>query len=296
MHLKTANDIINDIRVSMRDTLAKRWTEDELWQALNRSIQEWSGRVSYPATYSFGYVSNETELDIPYYIQGDIRPQIRDYANYDESGLQLDVGGNEVWKDVPTFEVLEDEDGTRKLVLPGSGRRTEIRCIYWVSNGPLPQVTATVPSGGWLATDTTLTVDVDRSMWSVPMAGYIKVGAEYIFYEGVTQSSGSVTLANCSRGTFGTVAAAPTSGTGVYWCVAAPKLELFGQLDNQMMAKMHAMFITDASPKEIEHHTFMMRWYSQMVDSFWRKHVPTKPHLSHNTMRSQVRKRVYNAL
>lgn len=292
MLIKSASEIISSARVAMRDTLSERWTDAELWAALNESVAEWHGRVSYPATYSFGYVDSETELTIPYYIKGDLQPQHRDYANYDSEGTQLDITGEEVWKRVAMYEVLDDEDGTRTLVIPGSTRERELRCIFWSANGPFPSAACDVPAGGWTSDATTLVVDM-ATVSAVPDVGYVKVGDELIYYAGVTYAATSVTLSNCKRGVHGTTAAVHAADAVVSWCVVFPSPRLEGLLATQMRMYMHAYFLTNASPKETEQHTWLMRWWRQEVTNFWRTWIPQKPVSSHLTMRSRVRERVH---
>lgn len=288
MYLKPISEIVDDLRIIMRDTSNERWSLSEIYMAIDRSIQEWAGRVMFPATYTFGYIDTEVELDIPYYIQGDLQPQHRDYTNYNSDGTVDSVTGKEVWKDIPMFEVLKDEDGTRTLVLPGSARGTSIRCVYWCENGPVPQITADVPSGDWAADDTSLNVDFIM-VKTLPTVGYIKVDDEYISYEGVTYGSSSVTLTNCGRGTFGTTAATHTADTAVDWCIAVTDQSLFSQLEDQAVAKLHAYYLTNASPKEIETHTWLMRWYEQRVSDYWKRYVSPKSTRSYLTMRGRIR-------
>jgi hypothetical protein len=294
MILRTANNFIDSLRANARDTSAERWTDAELWTMLNDAIYDWDGRVSFPAVHSIGYIDTDTEITLPYYIKGDVEPQHRDYANYDTSGFQYDISGEEVWKLIPMYELLENQDGVRTLVVPASTRYTGLQLVYWATNGPFPYVDADVPSGGWTSSATSLTVDVSADE-PVPDVGYIKCGTEYMFYAGVTYGSGTVTLSNVERGVYNSTAATHSADAVVYWCIAAPNSSLFTQLRDACMSRLHAAFITDASPKETELHTYMMRWYTQQAQDYWRRYKPTKRHHSHLTMRGRVRRRLHDA-
>lgn len=290
MILRTISSIVSSLRITIRDASAERWNDAELWTILNDAVYEWHGRVSFPAVYAAGYIDVETEITLPYYIQGDVEPQHRDYANYDTAGVQTDISGEEVWKGIPMYELLENQDGVRTLVVPASTRYTEIQLVYWATNGPFPYADADVPSGGWTSSATSLTIDMSADE-PIPDVGYIKCGTEYMFYAGVTYGSGSVTLSNVERGVYNSTAATHSADAAVYWCIAVHDMNLLTQLKQSCLAKLHGLFLTDASPKETETHTWLMRWYTQQAQDYWRRYTPLKKHQSYLTMRGRVRRR-----
>lgn len=72
-----------------------------------------------------------------------------------------------------------------------------------------------LPASSWAATDVTLHYD-SATATQVPTSGYIMVGNEIIYYEAGGASAES-DLTGCSRGCFGTTAAAHSDGVAVYF-------------------------------------------------------------------------------
>lgn len=293
MILRTVSSVIDTLRTTLRDSSAARWTDAELYVVLNDCLYDWYGRVSFPAVYSVGYIDTDTEVTLPYYIRGDIEPQHRDYANYDNAGVQTDISGEEVWKAILMYEIIENQDGARTLVIPASTRYTDIQLIYWVPNGAFPYADADVPSGGWTSSATTLTVDMSADE-PVPDVGYIKCDNEYMFYAGVTYGTGTVTLSNVERGVHNSTAATHDADAVVSWCICVHDAGLFTQLRDNAMGRLHGLFVTDGSPKETETHTWLMRWYMQQATEYWRRYTPAKKHQSYLTMRGRVRRREHD--
>ena len=87
-------------------------------------------------------------------------------------------------------------------------------------------------------------------------------------YGGYSVGATTTTLTNLVRGINETVAASHTSTTNIYFGIAAHRQDLYDQLINQVTAKLHALFLTNASPQETEHHVFQVRYYQQLADEF----------------------------
>lgn len=106
--------------------------------------------------------------------------------------------------------------------------------------------------------------------------GWVKVGAEWIGYRGVTVGASTTTLANLVRGLSDTTAATHDEAAAVAWGVGAPNWALFQQLLDQASAYAHEYNLTDGSPKERDLHERMLSYYQGRADMFWRKHTPSR--------------------
>src|SRR5690606_22466861 len=93
-----------------------------------------------------------------------------------------------------------------------------------------------------LAADAT-SVTVDAAV-DVEDVGYLKIGAEWMHYAGITRAASTTTLNNLTRGINGTTAASHASETTVYWGIAMPVRTLWNQLYYGTRWRLHAMNIT----------------------------------------------------
>ena len=290
VYLRDSNELTSTIRRTMRDVSNARWSESELYDAINESLSEWAGRVSFPCTYSLGTLTDTTYYALPYYIKGDVTPQFLDQATYNASTETVTLTGDEVWKRLPLYDIDYNDSGTLSVEVPGNSYYTSARVVYWVLNGPLPRPDNTV-STDWASDDTSLVVAMSDSPQSVPEVGYVHVNREWIFYAGTSYGSGTVTLQNTVRAQDNTTAAAHTTGDYVYWGIAIHDLRLLSLLQTQVRYKLHSMFLTDASPHEDEKHTWLRRDGIQQVNDFWRTYVPMKIPRRHLTTESYIRTR-----
>ncbi|MBK8467761.1 MAG: hypothetical protein IPL32_18270 [Chloracidobacterium sp.] len=275
--LQTQAEILARIKAIMRDSSNNRWTNVEIYEALNQSLSKWVGRVSVPSVYTIpdGWQSNVYAYALPHYIRGHIDVQQKAYTGVQVGDITVDPeNGAFTWVDVPAWEVEPDGSGGEVLRLGALPYSVDGRVIFWAANGPVP---TTVPTTSAAITDVAAT---SLTLTGVPMigaSGFIKIDQEWMSYAGYTQSATITTLQNLVRGLNGTTAATHLITTACYWGVAAFRADLFSQLNDQIRAFLFALFLTDASPLEKEHHTFQMRFWQQSADEYWRRFVPNRP-------------------
>jgi hypothetical protein len=274
-HLRTQLDIYERVREMVRDTGVSRWSEQEVNNSINKAITAWSSRVRVPFLYSLttGFTLGDYDYALPWYVQPPIDVQV--YKQYFVDGLpvQTSDGSMSTWVDLPAYGLEPDGSGGHTLRLGVVPYTTDARVIWWAQNGNIPTVAQTINADIATTAATTLTIgDTPR----IGRAGYVKIDDEWMAYSDYTQASSVTTLQNLLRGINGTTAATHSSGAAIYWGVAAPREDLYDQLENRVMAEMHSLPLQDASPKEIEHHTFQLRFYRQLADEFWRTYVPER--------------------
>jgi len=146
------------------------------------------------------------------------------------------------------------------------------RIIWYAQNGRLPTTTPTL-NASITSSSTSLVL---ASVVDVAPAGYIKIDNEWLAYADTTIGSTTTTLLNLQRGLYETTAASHTGATAVYWGVMAQRQDLYDQLQDQATAKLHALFLTNASPQETEQHVFQTRYYQQLADEYWARFTPAR--------------------
>lgn len=274
--LRTQLELYTNIRQRMRDTANRRWTQQEAYNAINDGLAQWHNRVFVPFLYSLtdGFATGDYEYALPWYITEPI--DVEAYRTIFLNGLpvELAAGTQSTWQNVPAYRLEPDGAGGQLLRLEIAPYDTDARVIWWSNNGPVPATIATLNANITTTTATTCTI---ASAPVIGNAGYIRIDDEWIAYSGYTQASSVTTLQNLLRGVNGTAAATHTSSTSVYWGIAAHRQDLFNQLYESAMAAMHNLFLQDAAPKEIEHHTFQVRYHQQVADEYWRRYIPNRP-------------------
>lgn len=292
VYLRDQNEILGTLRRIMRDTtVTPRWTDGEYVDAINSSLSEWHGRVSYPCYYDLGTIGSNPYYTLPYYVRDAVTPQFLEYAYAGDNSV-VDESGDEIWKNIPVFDIDYSTDGNVSVELSGCFN-TSGRVVYWTSNGPVPRGANTVYAGDWASDATSLRVAMATTGQSIPDVGHIHVNSEWIFYAGVTPQTDGYTLLNCKRARNGTTAAAHTADDTVYWGVAADDQRLWGQLENQVRYKLHTMFLTDGAPHEVELHTWLRRDGKEEVANFWKTYAPRRPLRRHLTSESRFAMRLY---
>lgn len=273
--LETQADVLTQVRQRVRDTANRRWSQTEVYNAVNDSLRKWSTKVFTPFIYTLpdGFDIATYTYALPWYITPPIDVETRRLIYLD--GLQIQFADTEyTYQDVPAYRIESDGSGGQTLRLEIQPYDADARVIWWGTNGPVP---LTVPTLNANITTTTATTCTIGATPIIGPSGYIKIDDEWMQYSGYTQASSTTTLQNLIRGVNGTTAATHTSGTSVYWGIAAHRVDLFTQLYEDTLAAMHNLFLQDASPKEIEHHTFQVRYHQQVADEFWRKYTPNRP-------------------
>lgn len=271
--IRSQSDIYNSILPRQRDTSNARWSKTEIYNAINDSLDEWRNRVSYPVTYNLASFGNAYEYDIPYWMGENV--ELQQYVYTDE--LEQDVLDDGLWQDVPAQHIEVSVDGTRTIVAPYLSTATNGRLVTWLTNGPLPNADIELTSNITASSDE-IVLETASTGYAYPEAGHVKVGTEWMFYAGVDSSSypSSITLENVRRGQVGTTAATHSDGDAIEWGVFMTDGRLAEQLRNQVASKMHELFLTDASPHELDTHKWIMRWNQDKVRMFWRTWTPQR--------------------
>ena len=271
--IRKQSDIYSGILARNRDSSNERWSKAEVYNAINDALDEWRGRVSVPVTYTLSSYGDDHYYDLPAWMTGTV--EVQQYIYSDE--YENDTSGDGQWVIVPSSYTQHNASGTRQLVVPYPTEYDSGRILTWIQNGPLPNATITL-SSDITASDTSMTVGTSDTGYDLEDAGYVIVDNEWIFYAGLDRSSypTSLVLSGLVRGQEGTTAASHDASDTVEWGVAVEDARLYEVLRAQVYAKMHELFLTDASPKEIDTHQWMMRWNDQKVRNFWRSYMPAK--------------------
>lgn len=261
IHALTQTELLNRTERRQRDTTNKRWTDAEIYEAINDSIEAWGQRVLSPYVYTLtdGLESDSREYTLPQYVHSPMDLQIR-------------VPGEEMWTAITSFHVLPDSGTGQLLNLGYSPPNAEARIVWWGRNSIVPTTVPTL-SSTIDADDTSLTVN---AAIDIADAGFIKIEQEWIQYAGKVVGASTTTLSNLVRGVFGTTAAGHNSATAVNWGTTVHRQDLFQQLRYQVSANLHALFLTDASSSEKETHQWAMRYWQQKADEYWRTYTPAR--------------------
>lgn len=267
--------ILGDAEARLRDTGNARWTDAEIYRALNDALLTWHGRVSVPNVYTIsgGWVSGDPDYALPSYINSKtIIPQMRRTIPYALWG-QVSVDDSLTWVDVPGWTIEPDGSGGTVLRFDITPYSTEGRVLWFGVNGPVPTTVPTT-SGSTAADATSMVLG---SAVDCLDHGYVKANGEWIQYSGVTRAAATTTLLNLVRGVPGGIAAGViNTATSVYWGVAMPRLELYRVLLDQTFVFLHELYLTDAAPRETQVHQQMVGFYQGRIDKFWRSWVPMR--------------------
>jgi hypothetical protein len=276
LFLRDQATILADAEARLRDTTNARWTDAEIYRALNDALTTWHGRVSVPNIYTVtgGWVSGDPDYTLPAYINSStIIPQMRRTIPYALWG-QVVVDDSQTWVDVPGWTIESTATGGRVLRFDINPFSTEGRIIWYGINGQVPATVPTLDAEIGDATTTALTLG---SVVDCLDHGFVKIDKEWIQYSGVTRAATTTSLMSLVRGYPGGAAAAThLAAASVYWGVAMPRLELYRVLLDQTFVFMHELYLTDAAPRETQTHQQMVGYYQGRIDKFWRTWIPQR--------------------
>lgn len=275
VYLRAQNEAHVQIEQRQRDASNQRWTDKELYNAINDCIELWSQSIRVPFVYTItnGFAAGTYEYSLPRYVRPPLDvQQLRRIGTYYQ-GITIDDGASETWVDVPAYRLEPTTAGGQQLRLDAAPWTTDARVIYWAPNGLVPTTVPTL-SSGITSSDTTITL---ASTPEVSDVGYIKIEAEWCSYAGLARAASTLTLQNVVRGLNDSTAASHLSGVNVYWGLATTRLDVFNQMQTDVKASAHELFLSRAAPEERDHHVFMVRLYRQMSMEFWRRFVPSRP-------------------
>lgn len=271
--LRSQSDIKTAVRAVLRDTGSARWTDAEVYLALNMALSQWQRRVSVPMLYSLpdGLDAGVNEYAIPAYIRPPFRPQ---YLALGADGVRIDDLESYDWVDVRDWEADPDSTDGWTLRIRSPVASTEARIIWYAQNGPVPTTIPAIPAAGDI-TATSTSVAANAAL-DVGDAGWVLCGSEWMQYAGLTRGASSTTLGNLVRGVNDTTAAVHAAAATLTWGVAAPSGDLFQQLYDQTAMYLHQMFLGQASPNERDLHERMISYFKGNAEMFWRRYVPAR--------------------
>jgi hypothetical protein len=244
------NLILDDIEGFLRDAANARWSEPEIYRAMNIALNRWREKVSIPVIYDLpsGFSESASTYTLPAYIQPPFHVQIGSDPVLDASAWTIEPGAGG-WK-------------LRMTLRPTAGAG---RVIWNIRNGNVPLIIPVLSSGIDATVDTlTLNARLDA-----PASGYIKIEDECIMYRGRNVSGNTTTLENLTRGILST----PASHAGavqVHWCIAMPRSDLRTVLIDETRWRLHEMYLISGKPTEKEFHQMMISYYKDSVESFWK--------------------------
>jgi hypothetical protein len=261
--VRSQTQITDDVTAALRVTGATpRWTDAEITRSLNQALWAWATKVRFPRIYTLtdGWSSDTTEYTLPVYVTPPLRPQmyrgvpgVDDPTSYDPAP--------ELWSTFPAWDV--DTGGTAPVLRLELGSFTlDGRVVYYATNGPVP-LTLPTTSGSIDADDTSLTLTGTPEIGDV---GDVLIGSEWMGYAGVSRGTATTTLTIDQRGKYSTTAASHDTGGTVTWGVCVDERAMYRQLQHQIMADLHAMFLTDGAEHERANHERLMSYYQQAAD------------------------------
>ena len=257
--VRSQTQLLADLEAQLRDTANAKWTDEELYRAINRGVRGWDSRVSFPAFYTFTTSADVTEYSLPFYMN---MPLV----------IQEQPANANGWIDLMAWQMYPSATGsTIRLRSPRDG---QVRIIYRAHNGSVPLVPAGMTLVATIAADDTSVAINNNNAYPLGRTGYILMGEEWVQYSGISTASADTTLSNLERGALGSGAASHAGSSAAVWGVAAPEERLFDQLINQAAAQAHSFMLINSPARETEHHQWAMRWHQQQADEFWQTYTP----------------------
>lgn len=288
--------LLTNIRTLLKEASAERWTDAEIYQAMNMALTSWQGRVRTPHIYTIvgGWVAGTYSYTLPTYIDTrTIQPQAR-YPRYSYIDVNIE-DREETWNDIVAFDVEPvSSSGAMALRLHYSnptyavdGASNEGRVIHWAEPGPVPTTLPTL-SAGIDADDTSLVL---ASKPTVGRAGYVKVNSEWIGYTGFTEGSSTLTLNNLVRGLNETTAASHISSDTVTWGVGVDTPSLLNTLYDGTRMYLMDIYLSNPSSRETAQYEKQLVLFQDRLDRFWKGYRPSRPvriRLSRQAMGSNI--------
>jgi hypothetical protein len=266
-----------DILTLLDDTSNARWTDAQVYTAINQALSMWGGRVLVPHLYQptdYSWDNNTYEYTLPAWLDGRyITPQMRRVIPY--NGYPLTSDGTETWVDIPGFSIEPTTGEGRKLRFQSMPFDVDARILYWTQQ---PQVFTTLPTftSNFTSAATTASFSANATN-QYPSAAYFKTEDEFFFGTYSTRAAGNITYTVAARGLFSAFTDTANSGTSVQMAVVVPDERLFVQLMDSAMAILHRMRFGLASPEERSVHGQMIQLYQAQADKFWRSWTPNRP-------------------
>lgn len=273
-YLRTQTELLADIEALVRDTSNARWSEAEIYLAINMALLTWADKVKLPYLYTIsgGYTAETYEYDLPAYIRPPIYPEVYRLEPYYE---EWPITAGRHWQELPGWELVPNDSGTLTLRVYHP-RTLEGQLWFYAPNSRVP-LTPPTTSGSTSSTATTMTLD---SAVDVDDVGIVKCEAEYMAVAVTGRAAATTTLTILQHGLYGSTAATHNSGSTVTWCVGADTLSLYQLLYNQARSILAQMPLFGGSTKERAEYEKLMGYYQQLADEYWQRYAPARPSTS----------------
>lgn len=270
-YLRSQSDLLAELNVAVRDGSNARWSIAEKYAALNQVLASWAEYVKLPHIYTVadGWQLNTNEYALPSYMRPPFYPELLRRVPYDRYITETLTS---TWQPVPSWEVVPNGNGGQVLRFYSSPRTMEGRVGYYAPNSRVP---TTIPTTSGSTSDTATTMTIGSAI-DIDDVGYIKVGAEWMSYQGVTRAAGTTVLNNLTRALYGTTAATHNTSSNVTWGVAMDDMRLHQLLLDMWKSRLHAYFIQDGGIHERGYHQQAMGYYDSKEATFWSTYHPRR--------------------
>lgn len=270
--LRTQSDILSLANNLTLNTAHNRWTDVQVYAAMNMALAYWYKRVQVPFFYTVpgGFINTSLEYTLPDYMEGPMDVQSLRYQDYPYLVTTLD--GLPMWFDIDNYSIEANATGGRTLRLGSYYYSSEARILWYGYNGPVPTTIPTL-NAGIDADDTTLTL---ASIPTVGRSGYIKIGSEWMQYAGTAEGAITLTLSNLVRGVNGTTAASHLTAASVEWGVSMDRGDLLNALLDSTRRYMMELKLMEDSTIANDVYKNQLNYYEGRDKVFWRAYAPSR--------------------
>lgn len=249
--LYAQQELLAYIRNMARDTQERRrYTDEEIYRCLDLALMRW-GKYRSPYILPVDGAQGARRIPLPDYVDGRIQ-------------VQGGYGG--AWRTLQGWRVTHDAERGEGLVLE-LGRSPSVEGLRVVWYVPPPSIPVQLPRLSEEASPDARQIEISRPADFTPArAGWVLVGNdEWVFYGGYSPSAQSLRLDNLERGLHGTPATAHAEGVEVGVGVAIGQEAERYLLAALTMSQMHALWMTDGSNQERDHHATMIRYWDEQA-------------------------------
>lgn len=255
MRIIAQDDLAEQIREDINDLgNTRRYTPAKITRSINNALLEFS-KIKAGVWHEFS-VENQREYEAPGWVNQVSDLQVKSPVSpYPFVAGETQEGR---WERLQNWTVDDGLDGQLVIRLPR--RLTGAMRFLWYP--PIPILPVSAPTTSTLeAGSDTLGCTRPASFWPVE-TGWVRAGAEWVFYKGIQVSEGALLLQNLERGLFNT-SPAPSYAGPLQWGVAIGKPEHLMLLKAIAMKHLHLQFMTDGSNNERDNHGQMVQYWGQ---------------------------------
>lgn len=272
LYLRTQADLLSDIENSLIDTTNARWSNNQIYRAINVALESIAGRVQLPRLYTIsgGFTTGTYEYTIPAYVGDNFVPMVQ----VTDTPLLSSVSSTN-WVRIPFWDVEPSATGTRTMRLSASPYTAAARLIWYAPNGPVPYEDGgnALPKLAATMTTSTATILLDGLELDIYPAGWVKIDNEWMSYTGVTHSATATTLSGVLRAQYNTTAATH-DGTGtpatVYFGVAVDDTRLWRVIRDLTLLELHLLQLHRGTNEDRGNHERIMGFLETRCNNFWR--------------------------